>query len=272
MNTVSLGDRMKLYEGLEANRTFIPTLPILVRLDGKSFHSFTCGLNRPYDERLSNLMRAVTKQLVVFSSAKVGYTQSDEITLILQSDDIESQVFFDGSIFKTISVLASFATAAFNKSLAEYLPEKASQMPLFDCRAWNVPSKVEAVNCLIWREQDAVKNSISMAAQSYFSHNQLMNKTGSDKQEMLFSVGVNWNDYPTFFKRGVYFQRRKILRSFTPNEIEKLPLKHQARSNPNLQIKRTEIVQLGIQLSKVTNRCEVIFEGQEPVYQSEQAE
>lgn len=265
MNKISLGDRMKLYEGYETNRAFMPLLPIMVRLDGKSFHSFTRGFQRPYDERMSSLMKEITKQLVIFSSAKIGYTQSDEITLVLYSESLDSQVFFDGSIFKTISVLASFASAIFNKLLSEYLPEKINETPIFDCRAWNVPSKYEAINCLIWRELDATKNSISMASQSYFSHKQLMGKTGSDKQEMLFSAGVNWNDYPAFFKRGVYFQRRKVIRKFTTNEIEKLPKKHNARNNPNLEIERTDIFELDMQLLKVTNKIEVVFDGQEPL-------
>jgi tRNA(His) 5'-end guanylyltransferase len=265
MNKVSLGDRMKLYEDHETSRTFIPLLPIIVRLDGKSFHSFTRGLQRPYDERMSQLMKEVTKQLVTFSSAKIGYTQSDEITLVLYSDNLDSQVFFDGSVFKTISILASFASATFNKFMPEYLPEKEKEIPLFDCRAWNVPSKDEAVNCLIWRELDATKNSISMAAQSYFPHKQLIGKTGSDKQEMLFSVGINWNDYPAFFKRGVYIQRRKVVRKYTVTEIDKLPLKHNARSNPDLEIERTDIFELDMQLMKVSNKNGVVFDGQEPL-------
>jgi len=265
MTKTSLGERMKLYEGSETKRTFLPLLPIMVRLDGKNFHAFTRGLQRPYDVRMSSLMKEVTKQLVIFSSAKIGYTQSDEITLVLHSENLDSQVFFDGSIFKTVSVLAAFASAKFNKLLSEYLPEKSGEMPIFDCRAWNVPSKEEAVNALIWRELDATKNSISMAAQMYFPHKQLMGKTGNEKQEMLFSVGVNWNDYPAFFKRGVYFQRRKVVRKFTTNEIEKLPKKHNARNSPDLEIERTDIFELDMQLLKVANRVEVVFDGQEPV-------
>lgn len=256
---------MKLYEGYETNRAFLPLLPIMVRLDGKSFHTFTGNLKRPYDERLSALMKETTRQLVIFSSAKIGYTQSDEISLVLYSDNMDSQVFFDGSIFKTTSVLASFVSVTFNKLLPQYLPEKVKETPLFDCRAWTVPNKEEAANCLIWRELDATRNSISMAAQSYYSHKQLFGKNSDEQQEMLFSAGVNWNDYPVFFKRGVYFQRRKVIRKFTVTEIEKLPQKHNARSNPDLEIERTDIFELDMQLLKVANKVDVIFEGKEPL-------
>lgn len=261
----NLSDRMKLYEGIETTRRFLPLLPIMVRLDGKNFHSFTKGLNRPFDDRLSSLMKEITKQLVVFSSAKIGYTQSDEVSLVLYSDNIESQVFFDGSIFKIISVLASFASAIFNKLLPEYIPEKADKTVLFDCRAWNVPTQQEAANCLIWRELDATKNSISMASQTYYSHKQLDGKNSNEQQEMLFAVGINWNDYPSFFKRGAYFQRKKIIKKFTAKEIEKLPQNHNARTNPDLEIERTEVFELDMQFLKIMNRTEVIFDGQNPI-------
>jgi len=167
MKDMTIGDRMKLLEGEEAKRKFMPVLPICVRLDGKSFHSFCKGLKRPFDKRLSELMVDTTKFLVEESNALVGYTQSDEITLIIYSEDYKSQVYFDGRIQKIVSVLSSAATAFFNSKLSEYLPEKANLLPKFDCRAWQVPNKVEAVNVLVWREQDAIKNSISMAAQQH---------------------------------------------------------------------------------------------------------
>ena len=140
-----------------------------------------------------------------------------------------------------ISDLASMCSVYFNRQLPNFLPEKVDKMPRFDCRVFNVPTLDEAVNTFLWREQDATKNSISMAAQSVYSHNQLNGKTGSDKQEMLFQKGINWNDYPDFFKRGSYIQRKRTLTKFSTEELEKLPQKHQARLNPNLEIERWEI-------------------------------
>lgn len=262
----ALGDRMKLYERTEAGRRFLPLLPICARIDGKRFSRFTHGLARPYDARLSTLMVDVTRFLVEETQARVGYTQSDEISLLYHSDSLATQVFLDGRVQKMTSILASMATARFNALLAGRLPEKAGQMALFDCRVWNVPNREEAVNTILWREQDATKNSIGMAARCYYSHEALHGKNGSEMQEMLFQKGVNWNDYPGFFKRGSYVQRRVVRRPFAAEELAALPPQHEARRNPDLVIERTEVRALELPpLARIRNRVEVLFEGAEPV-------
>ena len=260
-----LGDRMKEYEMAEAGRKAMRRLPIMVRLDGKGFSKFTAGLTRPYDKRLSDLMVDTTKYLVEESGAVCGYTQSDEISLVLWADSVKSQIYFDGRLQKLTRVLAARASVFFCSLIEFRLPEKSGQTPVFDCRAWNVPDKTEATNTLLWRELDATKNSISMAAREYYSHSELFEKTGDVMQEMLFQKGVNWNDYPSFFKRGTYVLRRKAVRAFTAAEIEKLPEKHAARANPELTIKRTVIESVELPpLNKVWNREEVVFYGHAP--------
>lgn len=262
---VSLSDRMKLYEEIETKRMFLPKLPIVARLDGRSFHSLTKGLRRPYDERLSNIMIELAKFLVGESCAVIGYTQSDEISLVFYSDDLDSQIFFAGKPHKMISLLAAMASTKFNALLSKSIPAKAHITALFDCRVWSVPTQEEAVNVLVWREQDATRNSISMAAQTYYSHQQLDKKNTGEMQEMLFQKGINWNDYPPFFKRGVYVQRAKIIREFTCEELEKLPLKHDARSNPDLRVERTEVRILDLPpILQVQNRLDVVFNGALP--------
>lgn len=262
----ALGDRMKSYEMAEAGRMLIPGLPVMLRLDGKAFHTFTKGLKRPYDERLSTLMTNTTKFLVEQTNALIGYTQSDEISLVLYTSSPESQTYFDGRIQKLTSVVASMATMYFNKHLASALPEKVDKMALFDCRVWNVPTLEEAANCILWRELDATKNSISMAAQAYYSHKVLHGKNSSDKQEMLHQKGVNWNDYPSFFKRGSYVRRVTKLMKFTTEELDKLPAKHEARKNSNLMVERSvvEVVEFP-PLTQVGNKVEVLFKGASPL-------
>lgn len=259
----SLSDRMKDYEMMEAGRRCLSLLPVLIRLDGKNFSSFTKGLKRPYDERLSNLMLEVTKYLVEETNACCGYTGSDEITLALYSSDSSSQVYFDGRIQKLTSVVAAKCSVKFNKLLPSFIPEKANQEPVFDCRVWNVPTLEEGANAFLFREQDTTRNSIGMAAEVHYSHSQLMNKNSKEKQEMLFQKGINWNDYPSFFKRGFYVQKRVVMKKFSSAELEKLPLKHEARTNPDLMVERSEYVVLDIPpLSKVKNRVGVIFRGE----------
>lgn len=265
------GDRMKQYEGVEASRKAIPLLPIMIRLDGRGFHSFCRDLEKPYDIRLSNLMKETTKFLVEQTNAKIGYTQSDEISLVLYSDDYDTQNFFDGKFQKLCSVVASLCTAFFNTNLPKYIPGK-DVLAIFDCRVWNVPNKIEAANTILWREQDATKNSISMAARHYFSHDSLIGKSGQIMQDMLYmNCGINWNNYPEFFKRGTFIQRKHKEVEYSAEELNSLPCKHLARQNPKLKVKRSVIEEVEVpKFSSVTNRVGFIFDGEdievEPIF------
>lgn len=271
MRNDDFGDRMKLLESAETGRRCMPLLPICARLDGKNFSNFTRGMERPYDKRLSDLMISTTEYLVRETNANMGYTQSDEISLTWLSTSYDSQVFFDGKIQKMTSVLASMCTAYFNWRLPGFFSEgkqvwSQPTMAMFDCRVWNVPNIVEGANVFLWREKDATKNSITMAASHYYSHKELHLKDSKEKQELLWQKGVNWNDYPEFFKRGSFVRRTKRLRRFSEEEIVDLPPLHEARRNPALMIERTdyEVIQMP-SFSKVVNRPQVIYEGADPV-------
>jgi tRNA(His) guanylyltransferase len=267
-----LGDRMKEYERAEAARRLMARLPICVRIDGKRFSKFTEGLQRPYDERLSRLMVATTRHLVEESAALAGYTQSDEISLLYYDDDPKSQIFLDRRVQKLTSILASMTTGYFNAHLAEALPEKAGQVALFDSRAWSLPTKDEAANTFLWRELDATKNSVSMAARAYYSHGELHDRKSAELQEMLFRKGVNWNDYPAFFKRGTFVLRRTIQRRFTTEELDSLPPRHAARTNPELVVTRSEVRPIDMPpFGRLKNRVGVLFDGEEPLLAEDRA-
>ena len=270
MSKDSFGDRIKFFEGIETAQHFIPTLPIVIRLDGRSFSSYTRGMAQPFDERMSRAMVETTKALLEETNAVIGYTQSDEITLVLYSGSFDSQVWFDGKKMKIVSCLASFCSTIFYREIVKAFPEKVmGVLPTFDCRAFNVPSKMEAANAVLWRELDSTKNAISSATRCFYSPAQMEGKNSSDKQEMLHQVGVNFNTYPAFFKRGTFVQRRKSVRRYTADEVAVLPLKHNARINPDLEIERTDVVELSMPpFSKVINRVDVVFEGADPVVES----
>jgi tRNA(His) guanylyltransferase len=262
------GDRMKEYEMMEAGRKFLPLLPVVARLDGKNFSKWTQGLERPYDERMSKVMVEVTKVLVDKTHATIAYTQSDEITCVYYSDDYKSQIYFDGRIMKMTSVLASIASVNFNIEAHIHLGAHTMFKPpaYFDCRCWQVPNIIELINTILWRELDCTKNSVSMATHHYYSHNQLLNLGRADMMDLLMDKGVNWDSYPNFFKRGTYVQRKRITRKFTTEELSRLPEKHEARINPDLEVERSEIVVLDMPpLSKVLNKEGVIFRGENPV-------
>lgn len=258
----SLGDRMKGYENIEAGRRLEASLPIMVRLDGRAFHSFARGLQRPYDTRLQKLMQATTERMVDETNAVLGYTQSDEISLVILTSP-ESEPYFGGRVQKLCSTLSATCSVFFNVMLPDLLPEKSNACPTFDCRAWNVPTLWEAANTILWRELDASKNSIQMAARSMFSHTALQDLTGKEMIEKMKSEqSVNWEDYPADFKRGSFFRRVITEAPFTPEEIATLPEKHQARRNPSLIVKRSKVTKIGLPaLNTISNLPEVLFAG-----------
>lgn len=267
--TSDLGDRMKYYEAFESYRELCIGLPVIARMDGICFSSFTHGLVRPFDKDFSKLMVATAEALMHGFGANAAYTQSDEITLgwAPPTADDFAEFFCGGRIQKLTSRLSAFTSVYFNRRLPEFLPDKVQEQPIFDARVFSVPNTLEAANQFLWREQDCTKNSISMAARHYFSHADVQNKNGSELQEMLFQkYNINWNDYPSAFKRGTFLVRRRVSTAFTPEELATLPPKHRAHADPSLVIERNKviIVEHLPPFSKVTNRVGFLFNGEEP--------
>ena len=228
----NLGTRMKgYYEQIPKTRLMRRT-PVAIRIDGKAFHTFTKGFKRPFDNVLIKTMQETTKYLCEnIQGCVLGYTQSDEITLILTDyKKFTSQAWFDYEVQKMCSIAASMATMAFNKFFRNNYDEELRQKNLgdlnddeeseifvnqymahnhsalkgamFDARCFNIP-KEEVTNLIYWRQLDATRNSIQMVGQTYFSHKELHGKTCNDIQDMLMlQKGINWNDYPTYQKRG----------------------------------------------------------------------
>lgn len=223
----ALGDRMKGYENITRNY-LTRRIPAIIRLDGKAFHTFTKGMVKPFDPVMTQAMQQTMKFLCEnIQGCILSYTQSDEITLVLTDyDTIKTDAWFNYNIQKVVSIAASMATLAFNREFviahgdwfSKSFDDGTSNQPgflqlddlytskrhraMFDARVFSIP-KEEVCNCLIWRQQDATRNSIEAVGQAFFSQRQLHQKNQSDIQEMLWSQhGVNWNDFPTELKRG----------------------------------------------------------------------
>ena len=216
----SLGDRMKSYEAVYKQRT-VPKEAIILRIDVNSFHTFTKGMKKPFDELLIDTMQKTLLALCKdIPNTVFGYTQSDEITIVtVPTDIIRSADYYDGKVQKILSVTAAKTTKFFNKFFYENvqalkngefdktevvdvsLYEKRLFEAAFDCRVMNIP-EFDIYNNLIWRQQDAVRNSIQMLGQANFSHKELQKKNSGQIQDMLISIGKNWNDLETFKKRG----------------------------------------------------------------------
>lgn len=261
----SLAERMKDYELAESGHRLMPLLPIVARMDGRSFSQFTRGLARPFDPRITRAMLDTTRTLVEETGARVGYTQSDEISLLWHSQSDKSHVFFDRRVQKMVSILASLTSVEFYRHMAASLPDYADRRPLFDCRVWALPTKEEAANVFLWRERDATKNSVSMAARAHYPHEELVGRTRSDMHDMLMAKGINWNDYPASFKRGTFVQRRPVKRRFEAHELDALPPKHHAHTSPELEFERWETHELELPpLGRIDNRVDVLFDGEAP--------
>ena len=221
----ALGFRMKKYEYVTRTH-LINRCPVVIRIDGKAFHTFTRGLKKPFDEVLIRTMQNTMKYLCEnIQGCVLGYTQSDEITLVLiDYKNLNSTGWFDYNIQKMCSVAASMATTAFNKFFAfeyeeinrwvsecEHSQEDEKYMytmynklgnAMFDARAFNIP-KEEVTNCILWRQNDATRNSIEMVGQANFSQNQLHKKSCREIQDMLLlQKNINWSNFPTHLKRG----------------------------------------------------------------------
>jgi len=226
MSKDNLGDRMKGYENVE-RRYLTKRTPTLIRIDGKAFHTFTKGFSKPLDMLLTQTMWDTAQYLCEnVMGCKIAYTQSDEISLLLTDyDSLTTQAWFDKNIQKMVSVSASMATMAFNKSFREKvdnlevnITEEGIQWEryylkvgtaMFDSRAYNIP-KEEVCNAFVWRQQDATRNAIEAVGQANFSHKQLQNKTCNHIQEMLFQEkGINFNDLSTYQKRGACIVKEK---------------------------------------------------------------
>lgn len=240
----NLGNRMKGYENISRYYLTKKT-PVIIRIDGKAFHSFTKDFKRPFDDVLIKTMQETAKYLCKnIMGCKLAYTQSDEISLLLVDyERNESQPWFENNLQKMCSVSASMATMAFNKYFKEevedfkddrwdekwFYTEKEEELirayfkardkgAMFDARAFIIP-KEEVCNYFIWRQQDASRNSIQMVAQSMFSHKELQNKNCKELQELIFQkTGINWNDYNTVYKRGSCIIKESYL---TDNNTER---------------------------------------------------
>lgn len=265
----SLGDRMKEYEEQTTGQHLYTDEPVIVRLDGRAFHTFTRALEKPYDVSFGLVMTEVARLLAVETNARIAYVQSDEITLVLLASG-NSEIYFAGKVFKIVSSLAAQASAQFNRLLPLAFPAGSKvlsfdwRLPTFDCRAFNVPTKEEAVNNLIWRQADARRNAVSMAAQANFSHKELQGKNSEAMLEMLEDKGINYDGYPSAMRLGTFVQRLSVSRPYTVKELALLPSKHAARNNPDLKVVRTEYAASACQLSLLSNREAFVFDGAGP--------
>lgn len=224
MNKDNLGDRMKENYENRAKTQLLRRTPVIIRLDGKAFHTFTRGFKKPFDNILTEAMQQTMLTLCKeIQGCVLGYTQSDEITLVLTDyKKLETAAWFDYDIQKVCSVSASIATLAFNKCfLKEMMQNKVglansvhfqawTKGALFDSRCFNIP-KEEVANCILWRQQDAIRNSINSVGQANFSYKELQGlSTDQILKKLLEEKQIDWNKLPVHLQRGSCCIKREV--------------------------------------------------------------
>lgn len=233
MKQDEFGDRMKALEGAFTSTKVAADKWMAVRIDGRGFSKFTKGFTKPFDLTVHQAMVTTTKALVKETHASVGYTQSDEITLLYPPT--EGERIFGGKVSKINSVFASMATAHFN----HHIGEGVDRLAYFDCRVWEVPSDVEASNTLLWRVQDARKNSISCYFRWTVGHKQMQNLSGDQMIQYLKDNGHSgWETLLNFWKYGTYV--KPVLREsyLDEEQLEKIP---EHKRPTDLKVMRTVI-------------------------------
>lgn len=212
MSKDTLGDRIKGYE--DSFRYHLPNrMPVIIRLDGKAFHTYTRGCKKPVDDGLVNCMNKTAIELCKnIQGAKLGYVQSDEISILVTNyETIDTQSWFQNNIQKMVSISASLASVTFTQNSHLIWGPNIIKPAYFDSRVFVLP-KEEVCNYFLWRQQDASRNSVQMLARSLYSHKECHNKNNSQLQEMCFQKGHNWNDCPTSQKRGRCIIKTKVVK------------------------------------------------------------
>lgn len=207
MKKDSLGDRIK--SNYENRQRFYLTrrTPVIMRLDGKAFHTVTKKAVKPYDDTIINLMQLTAlKLLQEIQGAKCAYVQSDEISILITDfDTLQTEAWFDYNISKMTSISAAIASVEFSKLYGKTV--------YFDSRVFNVP-KEEVVNVFRWRYLDWIRNSIQMLAQSLYSQKELQNKNTNILQDMCVEKGFNWGSLAPIYKNGSFYLDRELLTDF----------------------------------------------------------
>lgn len=198
MTSDGLGDRIKRYEAA-GSHTLTRRVPVMIRVDGRAFHTFTRNCARPFDGEIINAMMVAAKHVAAeMAGFRLAYVQSDEATFLIDDlASLQSEPWFGNKVNKLVSVTASLFTAAFNHAWP------GEELATFDARAFSIPRE-DAPNAFVWRQRDWERNSLHMLARAHFSHRVLEGKGHSEIHEMLHSRGVNWADLYSYLKNGTF--------------------------------------------------------------------
>ncbi len=263
------GNRMKGYEAVETSRTLPPGLPYYARIDGRAFSTFTRSMQRPFDPRMTAAMIATAKHLVGSTGARIGYVQSDEISLVWLDNTPESEPLFGSKVHKLTSVLASLAAASFQYELRQSFDSVTANtlcemLPHFDARVFSLPNKIEAANAILWRTLDARKNALSMATRSFYPAKAMHGADQATMLRMLADKEIDFEAYPDSFRFGTWLRRVLFERTITDEQRSAIPEIY--RPAAGAVVSRSDVCVFEMtEFVFVRNRVEVIFDGADPI-------
>ncbi len=202
---MKLDERMKKYEYI-TRQYALPRTPLIIRVDGRAFHTLTKKFNKPFDLLFKHAMLAAAEGVIKdLQGFKCAYVQSDEITFLLTDyDDLNTQGWFNYNISKMISITSALASVHFNKYLLKNHETFYDPVQVFDSRAFNIPIE-EVSNMFLWRAKDNYKNSVQTFARSLFSHKELHGKSVEDMLNMCREKGKPWEDIYDLYKNGAFY-------------------------------------------------------------------
>lgn len=203
---MTIGERMKANYEDRSKSYLTRRTPVILRIDGKAFHSYAKGFYFPFDQTLLDSFIYSTERIMKdIQGAKCAYIQSDEVSIFITDfDRLNTEAWFNYDVQKMTSVASSLFTAYFNHYMIKTNPD-IGKIACFDARVFNLP-KEEVVNYFIWRQKDWERNSISMLARFYYSHSECQGKSLKQLNDMIYEAGDNWNNLPIYWKRGVFIE------------------------------------------------------------------
>lgn len=228
MKSDPLGDKVKAYEAVANDRCFAPDAFLLARVDGRAFHTFTKGMDKPADLWLLDSMVHATVEVAADLKSRLAYVQSDEATFCWHYDSAAQGVLpFNGREQKLCSLIAGVFSASFIDALVTRDPKRyleLGRVPAFDCRIWEVPNALSQVEAFAWREKDAVKNAVSTAACTIASSSELAGMKHRERLALLLERGFDWDGLPRAYRAGAYVRRQSRMAEIEPETLAKIPL------------------------------------------------
>lgn len=268
MKSDPLGDKVKALEAVANERCFGSDAFLLARVDGRAFHTFTKGMEKPADLWLLDSMIHATIEVARDFKARLAYVQSDEATFCWHYEPSSQEALpFNGREQKLLSLIAGVFSASFIDGLVARDPKRyleLGRVPAFDCRIWEVPSAFEQAEAFAWREKDAVKNAVSTAACTIATPSELAGMKHRERLALLAERDFDWESLPLAFRAGAYVRRQSRMAEIDAETLAKIPMSKRPASGTLFMRHETAVDPKLQSIHQLYNAYEFLTHGEEP--------